>query len=67
MMIMEKAMAIIEELKTKYSGDDEAMEIINGAIEDIKYITQKEKEGNYDGQTVLGRALEVKETLGTWF
>ena len=43
---MKKAMAIIEELKTKYSGDDEAMEIINGAIEDIKYITQKEKEGN---------------------
>ncbi len=64
---MEKAMAIIEELKTKYSGDDEAMEIINGAIEDIKYITQKEKEGNYDGQTALGMALEVKGTLETWF
>ena len=46
---------------------EKAMAIINGAIEDIEYISQKEKEGNYDGQTALGRALEAKGTLETWF
>ena len=61
------AWEIIRELEKKYKEDDEAMEIINGAIEDIEYITQKEKEGNCDGQTALGRALEVKGTLETWF
>lgn len=58
---------IIEQLEKKYAGDDEALEVINDAKEDIEYIQEKEKAGNYDGQPSIGRALELEGHLATWY
>lgn len=58
---------IIKQLEEKYAGDDEAMEVIEDAKEDIEYIQEKEKEGGYDGQPSIGRALELEAHLETWY
>ena len=43
------------------------MEVINRTKEDIEYIEEREKEGDYTGQPAVGRALETEDTLATWY
>lgn len=62
-----EAWTIIEELEKKYSGDEEVMEIIEDAKEDIRYIEKKEAAGGYTGQPSEGRALELKGHLEMWY
>ncbi|WP_455390832.1 hypothetical protein [Frisingicoccus sp.] len=61
------AREIIEALEKKYANDEEAMEVINRTKEDIEYIEEREKEGDYTGQPAVGRALETEDTLATWY
>lgn len=58
---------IIKELEMKYADDEEAMEKINRAKEDIEYIKEKEKEEGYTGQPSIGRALELVGILEMWY
>ncbi len=58
---------IIKELEEKYADDEEAVGVIEEAKEDIEYIREKEKEGGYDGQPSMGRALELVGHLETWY
>lgn len=62
-----EAWAIIEELKKQYAGDEDAMEVIEDAEEDIRYIEKKEAAGGYTGQPSEGRAMELKGHLEEWY
>ena len=58
---------IIKQLEKKYADDEDAMEVINDAKEDIDYIIEREKEGNYTGQPAIGKALEIEGLLEMWY
>jgi len=65
---MEKtALDIIIELESRYSDDEDAMEVIAKAKEDIEYIEEKEKAGNYTGQSSISKAQELVGFLEEWY
>lgn len=58
---------IIEALESKYSGDAEALEIIERTKKDIEYIERKEAAGGYNGQPSSGKAKELEAYLHDWY
>lgn len=62
-----EAWDIIAELEEQYSGDDEVLEIIEGAKKDIEYIEKQEETGNYTGQSSEGKAEELRGFLEEWY
>lgn len=58
---------IIAELESKYSGDAEALEMIEQAKKDIEYIERKEAAGGYTGQPSNGKARELEAYLHDWY
>lgn len=63
---MQNANEIITKLKKKYKGDNEAIDMIEQAERDIRYIEAKEKKGNYSGQSSIGKAMELEAYLNDW-
>lgn len=62
-----KAWEIIADLEKKYAGDEEALEEIERAKGDIRYIEKQEAAGGYTGQPAEGLALELKDHLEVWY
>lgn len=63
---MQNANEIITKLKKKYKGDNEAIDMIEQAERDIRYIEAKEKKGNYSGQPSISKAMELEAYLNDW-
>lgn len=62
-----EAWDIVEELEKKYAGDSEALDVIEDAKVDIRYIEERERSGGYTGQPSEGRALELKGFMEEWY
>ena len=58
---------IIEALESEYSGDAEALEIIEQTKKDIEHIERQEAAGGYTGQPSSGKARELEAFLHDWY
>ena len=58
---------IIYVLEKKYKNNAEALEIIKKAKVDIKYIQEREREGDYTGQTAKEKIGELEGFLLEWY
>jgi len=61
------AWEIIDELEKKYANDKEALDTVEMAKLNVRYIEKEEKKGNYKGQSAVENALECEAFLQTWY